>query len=486
MLHKKSNKLVEKYLNDAAQRLILHTIAENPGNIEVTDKDTLIAKVGVTVDGTWQKRGHYSKMCVVFVISIDTGEVLDYNVRSLFCHECTSNYARKSKDDFDNWYNQHKIHCQINHTGSADKMESEGAKSIFLRSLEKGLKYITFIGDGGSSSFEVVAEACKTTYGDDYIVIKEECQGHIQKRMGHALRGLKKRHQGQKLSNGKTFDRKDRMTDNITDKIQNYYGYAIRNNSGDKKTMQNSIWAIFFHTIRDNTKSLEEQYSFCPRDSNSWCKFWSDRENYKDSKRLPPVFIDIVKSIFTRLSEDELLGRCLKGYTQNQNESINGMLWNKCTKTRFCGKRKLELSVAETVMEFNTGVGCKAKILESLGLDPGQATITFLEKKDAHRIKTSEKKISIATRLQRQKLRSLKKSKTKTPISYVPGGFGLETKPDKLQKKKIKVTKKTRTLKKLKNVVGCWYTIENLVPMPAVINEDILLTFILENISSNE
>ena len=124
MLHKKSNKLVEKYLNDAAQRLILHTIAENPGNIEVTDKDTLIAKVGVTVDGTWQKRGHSSKMCVVFVIS----RVLDYNVRSLFCHECTSNYARKSKDDFDNWYNQHKIHCQINHTGSADKWNQKGQK----------------------------------------------------------------------------------------------------------------------------------------------------------------------------------------------------------------------------------------------------------------------------------------------------------------------------------------------------------------------
>ena len=142
MLHKKSNELVEKYLSGAAQRLILHTIAENPGNIKVTDKDTLIAKVGVTVDGTWQKRGHSSKMCVVFVISIDTGEVLDYNVRSLFCHECTSNYARKSKDDFDNWYDQYKIHCQINHTGSADKMESEGAKSIFLRSLEKVLKFL--------------------------------------------------------------------------------------------------------------------------------------------------------------------------------------------------------------------------------------------------------------------------------------------------------------------------------------------------------
>ena len=121
LLHQKSNELAEKYLNDAAQRLIPHTITENPGSIEVTDKDKLIAKVGVTVDGTWQKKRHSSKIGVVFVISIDTGEVLDYDVRSLFCHEPTSNYAKKSKDDFDNWYNQHKIHCQINHTGSVDK-----------------------------------------------------------------------------------------------------------------------------------------------------------------------------------------------------------------------------------------------------------------------------------------------------------------------------------------------------------------------------
>ena len=64
-LHKKSNGLAEKYLNDAAQRLILHTIAENPGNIEVTDKDKLIAKVGVTVDGTWQKRTLLKNRCCI-------------------------------------------------------------------------------------------------------------------------------------------------------------------------------------------------------------------------------------------------------------------------------------------------------------------------------------------------------------------------------------------------------------------------------------
>ena len=41
--------------------------------------------------------------------------------------------------------------------------------------------------------------------------------------------------------------------------------------------------------------------------------------------------------------------------TQNQNESINGVLWSKCPKTKFCGKIKVLLAVSETVMYFNTG-----------------------------------------------------------------------------------------------------------------------------------
>ena len=132
------------------------------------------------------------------------------------------------------------------------------------------MKYIAFTGDGDSSSFGVVAEACKTTYGD-YIVIKEECQ--IQKRMGHGLWELKKRQQGQKLSDGKPFGSKDCVTGNVLDKIQNYYGYVILSNSGDKKAIQDSIWAIFFHTIEDDTKSLEEQHRICPQDCDSCCKF---------------------------------------------------------------------------------------------------------------------------------------------------------------------------------------------------------------------
>ena len=44
--------------------------------------------VSVSVDGTWQKRYEFNLLLgVVFVISVELGEVLDYGVKSKFCFE---------------------------------------------------------------------------------------------------------------------------------------------------------------------------------------------------------------------------------------------------------------------------------------------------------------------------------------------------------------------------------------------------------------
>ena len=43
------------------------------------------------IDGTWQKRyGFNSLLGVVFIISVDTGEVLDYEIKCKHCFECRS------------------------------------------------------------------------------------------------------------------------------------------------------------------------------------------------------------------------------------------------------------------------------------------------------------------------------------------------------------------------------------------------------------
>ena len=306
----------QQSISDAAKRLFNIVEMEEPDNIDVTDADNRCAKVSVTVDGTWQRRGHSSKNGVVFVMSTRTGEALDYVVKTLHCQRCVY-FKNKFIDDseaFQTWYNEHKESCYINHQGSSDSMETQGTKEMFLRSMEHKLKYTTFVGDGDRSSYGVTAEACFEVYGEAYEVVKEECVGHIQKRMGSRLRELKRKKQGLKLSDGKSVGGKGRLTDKVVDKIQNFFGQAIRRNTGDQAGMKKNIWAIFHHMIINDKESLEIQHDLCPK-KDTWCKFWANKENYSEKNRLPHVFRELLKPIFTDLTKDELLKRCLLGHT---------------------------------------------------------------------------------------------------------------------------------------------------------------------------
>ena len=98
-----------------------------------------------------------------------------------------------------------------------------------------------------------------------YDMQKEECVGHIQKRMGAALRKFVADNKGQKLMDGKPVGGKGRLTKEKINKMQNYYGMAICNNPEDQAKMQNDIWAIFHHMIKADHTPLQEQHKYCPK-----------------------------------------------------------------------------------------------------------------------------------------------------------------------------------------------------------------------------
>ena len=56
--------------------------------------------------------------------------------------------------------------------------------------------------------------------------MKKDCVGHIQKRMGIALRRLKDDHKGEKLLDGKTIGGQGRLSIGLINSLQNYYGDA--------------------------------------------------------------------------------------------------------------------------------------------------------------------------------------------------------------------------------------------------------------------
>ena len=40
---------------------------------------------------------------------------------------------------------------------------------------------------------------------------------------------------------------------------------------------------------------------------------------------------------------------------QNNNESINGVIWKRCPKDTFLGRNVIEMSVSSAVISFNSG-----------------------------------------------------------------------------------------------------------------------------------
>ena len=158
-------------MQDATARLYKITEEEEPENIRMTSYGEL-ACVSVTIDGTWQRKGHSSKFGVVFVMSARTGEVLDFVLKSLFCHECI---LHENDDKHGNTYKKWK-ECCVNDVGSADSMGKKGAVEIFLRLVETGnLVNKIFIGDGDTGNFECVHDACLNRFGELYSIQKVCC-----------------------------------------------------------------------------------------------------------------------------------------------------------------------------------------------------------------------------------------------------------------------------------------------------------------------
>ena len=408
----------EQSMSRAAQKLVHN-------NSSTTD-------IPVSIDGTWQKRyGHNSLLGATFLMSIDNGCVLDYSIKSKTCTTCKKNFKPTEE-----WKKKHAPVCEINHFGSSGSMEKEGAIEMFLRSVEKhNLHYTEYIGDGDTNSFAAVVRAVAEKFGDQYRVTKEDCIGHIQKRMGSALRTYKNNSKGRLLSDGKSVGGTGRLTDKVVDHIQTYYGYAIRNNKGNQEKIVKAIWAIFYHMILGPSyETVEGQHSYCPDGGESWCKYKKDirfgTKTYDRKKCIPFVFRGEIKPIFERLSSNELLNSCQKGLTQNQNEALNNVLWSKCSKRVFIGKKRFSLAVCEAITAFNDGAISTQGLFEKLNITCGVNTSKALKLTNDIRLRNSRLKVTLKYRMQRQKVRSRRKNAGKDDTSYMSGAYSSNIRPD--------------------------------------------------------
>ena len=269
-------------------------------------------------------------------------------------------------------------------------------------------------GDGESKSHKQV----KDVYSDAGVeVTKQECIGHVQKRVGTALRKLKKETLG--------LGGKGKLTDAIIDKLQNYYGIAIRSNVGNLEGMKQAVLASLFHCASNESRKLHD---YCLVGPNSWCGYQRDRANYKHGPGLPLAVIAKVKPVYQRLSEDSLLQKCLHGKTQNRNESLNGMVWQRVPKEVFVGKDVLEFGLFDAVSHFNMGAETVLQLYEALEIPAGKYTEDGCQFLDAERTYMAVYKDQEHNKMRRKVLRGKKKrkedkSQRSEGVTYAAGQF---------------------------------------------------------------
>ncbi|MPC23964.1 hypothetical protein E2C01_017033 [Portunus trituberculatus] len=149
------------------------------------------------------------------------------------------------------------------------------------------------------------------------------------------------------------------LTDKQIDAYQRYFGKAIRASVGTNTlTMKLKIMSAFWHSI-----STDENPHHVHCDS-SWCIFKKASEenkplpshsNMKNYLRLDKKYKNRVREIFFDLSSPALLEKCLKGGTQNKNESLHSKLWHHQSKSKFAGLKRIQFVTRLTILDHNFG-----------------------------------------------------------------------------------------------------------------------------------
>ena len=167
-----------------------------------------------------------------------------------------------------------------------------------------------------------------------------------------------------------------KLTNNMIDRLQNYYGIAVRQNVGDLAGMKKAILATLFHV---SSSSKNNWHDHCPTGTLSWCRYQRDKatgqSTYKPGPGLPQkLVISHVKPIYSDLSQDSLLEKCLHGKTQNQNESFNATIWERLPKTQYVSLTQLRYGTYDAVSNFNIGRKSSVLTYEKLHMIPGRYT----------------------------------------------------------------------------------------------------------------
>ena len=382
-----------------------------------------VVRCSVSFDATWHQRGHYSNQGFAAVIDSNSGKVIDYVLYDRVCYKCIKwprERREREPEKYNLFWKEHAEHCLANYSGTSQSMETSAAIEIWGRSVEKNqLMYATYIGDGDSSSFKNLLKS--DPYKGECIVRKEECLGHVQKRLKNCLKVNRPGCKG--------------LSDVKADHIAGLYRLVVIQNRG--KTA-----ADIHKSLEVLTQHSTGQHTSCPPGTTSWCYHQKNiAQHSKDEPNVPlkprkpylseeeGIRLREALTVFGRLSFCECL---TMGTTQNANESLHSVLWHNAPKTKKVGQKSMQASAALAVLSFNDGSLSYSTVLDELGIPLCHSSLQHLSDRDKIRYKKRMLRVSAPHKKRRRELAALavslnssRKRKNKD-ASYNSGMFGVE------------------------------------------------------------
>lgn len=179
------------------------------------------------------------------------------------------------------------------------------------------------------------------------------------------------------------------LTDKVIREMSTYYSLAIQRHPDSLEDMKNEIWASYYHKI-----STDEfpQHEFC---NYEWCKYTQNTaagEEYTHPPPLDPEIQELVKEVYTSLTDEELLKRCLGKNNQNNNECYNSCLWQLAPKHSYVGKEVLELAAWISASLFNDGASTLPLMLKCMNVKVGDIALRHCERIDKNRLDQSKRR----------------------------------------------------------------------------------------------
>nr|XP_036678349.1 uncharacterized protein LOC118879563 isoform X2 [Drosophila suzukii]XP_036678357.1 uncharacterized protein LOC118879567 isoform X2 [Drosophila suzukii] len=148
----------------------------------------------------------------------------------------------------------------------------------------------------------------------------------------------------------------------------------------------------------------DPQHHKCPAGAESWCEYQkalatTGIEDFHHSyEPFPDEVITAIEPIYEDLSKDELLQRCLGGFTQNNNESLNQLIWRISPKVLASSPTIIEIAANAAACTFNEGYIALLAFLEEMKINVGPSAHEYVKTFDESRILKAEEKAALQTK----------------------------------------------------------------------------------------